>query len=254
MPANVSYAGNTATINPNADLDPSAVYDVTVKGGHGSRTPREPARGGRHLELHHRAPQLHRHHHRRLQRRHPRRRHLRLRDRQRRGHPEADRGSGVLGQLAADRLGELSVERSGSRELHARDRRHGLWRQPARGRLLREDRRDLRIRPLARVQGHLQPAEQRARRIRGGHEQLAELGDLQRQVRRHLQCPHQQRRGHNRDAASDRPGRQLAPLPDRVGRNRGSLLRGRGAGRNARSGLRRNPDAPDRQRPDIRRA
>ena len=35
---------------------------------------------------------LHRHHRRRLRRRHPRRQHLRLRDRQRRGHPEADRG------------------------------------------------------------------------------------------------------------------------------------------------------------------
>ena len=33
VPASVSYAGNTATIDPNADLDPSAVYDVTVKGG-----------------------------------------------------------------------------------------------------------------------------------------------------------------------------------------------------------------------------
>ena len=32
VPANVSYAGNTATIDPNADLDPSAVYNVTVAG------------------------------------------------------------------------------------------------------------------------------------------------------------------------------------------------------------------------------
>ena len=32
MPASVSYAGNTATIDPNADLDPSAVYNVTVAG------------------------------------------------------------------------------------------------------------------------------------------------------------------------------------------------------------------------------
>jgi hypothetical protein len=32
VPASVSYAGNTATIDPSADLDPSAVYDVTVAG------------------------------------------------------------------------------------------------------------------------------------------------------------------------------------------------------------------------------
>ncbi len=32
VPANVTYAGNTATIDPNADLDPSAVYNVTVAG------------------------------------------------------------------------------------------------------------------------------------------------------------------------------------------------------------------------------
>ena len=32
VPASVSYTGNTATLDPNADLDPSAVYDVTVAG------------------------------------------------------------------------------------------------------------------------------------------------------------------------------------------------------------------------------
>ena len=32
VPASVSYAGNTATIDPTADLDPSAVYNVTVAG------------------------------------------------------------------------------------------------------------------------------------------------------------------------------------------------------------------------------
>ena len=43
--ASVSYSGTTATLDPNADLDPSAVYNVTVAGsvtdakGH-------PARGG----------------------------------------------------------------------------------------------------------------------------------------------------------------------------------------------------------------
>ena len=35
VPASVSYAGNTATLDPTADLDPGAVYDVTVKGGAG---------------------------------------------------------------------------------------------------------------------------------------------------------------------------------------------------------------------------
>ena len=56
----------------------------------------EPA--GRPGELHDPLGHLHRHHGRRLQRRHPRREHLRLRDRQRRGHPEADGGPGVLGR------------------------------------------------------------------------------------------------------------------------------------------------------------
>ena len=32
VPASVSYSGNTATLDPNADLDPSAVYQVTVAG------------------------------------------------------------------------------------------------------------------------------------------------------------------------------------------------------------------------------
>ena len=32
VPASVSYAGTTATLDPNADLDPSAVYNVTVAG------------------------------------------------------------------------------------------------------------------------------------------------------------------------------------------------------------------------------
>ena len=32
VPATVSYAGNTATLDPDADLDPSAVYTVTVDG------------------------------------------------------------------------------------------------------------------------------------------------------------------------------------------------------------------------------
>ena len=32
VPANVSYAGATATLDPDADLDPSAVYEVTVAG------------------------------------------------------------------------------------------------------------------------------------------------------------------------------------------------------------------------------
>ena len=41
----------------------------------------------------------------------------------------------------------------------------------------------------------------------------------------------------------------LAPLPDRVGRDRGPLLRGRGAGGHTHRELRRHADAPDRQRP-----
>ena len=67
VPASVSYAGNTATLDPNADLDPSAVYTVTVAGTV------EDANGiplgrRRHLELHHRGSdlRLHRHHRRRL--------------------------------------------------------------------------------------------------------------------------------------------------------------------------------------------
>ena len=32
VPASVSYSGTTATLDPNADLDPSAVYTVTVDG------------------------------------------------------------------------------------------------------------------------------------------------------------------------------------------------------------------------------
>ena len=32
VPAAVTYTGNTATLDPNADLDPNAVYNVTVAG------------------------------------------------------------------------------------------------------------------------------------------------------------------------------------------------------------------------------
>ena len=65
----------------------------------------------------------------------------------------------------------------------------------------------------------------------------------------------------NNNGASHRnrpPGRQPqrlpAPLPDRVGHDRGPLLRGRGAGGDTHRELRRHPDAPDRQRPHCRAA
>ena len=112
VPASVSYAGNTATIDPNADLDPSAVYDVTVKGGASGVTDAagNPLAADDTWSFTTVPLTLRRHHHRRLQRRHPRRQHLRLRDRQRRGDPEADRRGGVLGELGAGRLDELPVD------------------------------------------------------------------------------------------------------------------------------------------------
>ena len=82
VPASVSYAGATATLDPNADLDPGAVYEVTVAGSsRGHR--RQSARRRRHLDLHDRRSVVHRHHQRRFRRRDDRRRHLCLGDRQR---------------------------------------------------------------------------------------------------------------------------------------------------------------------------
>ena len=54
VPATVSYAGNTATLDPDADLAPATIYKVTVAGSV------EDATGNalgdrRHLDLHHRA-------------------------------------------------------------------------------------------------------------------------------------------------------------------------------------------------------
>ena len=49
VPATVSYAGNTATLNPSSDLDPNAVYTVTVDGSVGGpgrqRSSAPPTRG-----------------------------------------------------------------------------------------------------------------------------------------------------------------------------------------------------------------
>ncbi len=189
VPASVSYSGNTATINPNADLDPGAVYNVTVDGtvedANGNPLGADDTWSFTTVPL------------------------TFVDDTTAEfgaGTPGADTyvsetvngevtlkptvGRGVLRQLGPGGLEELSVERPGP-ELHARHRRHRLGRQPPPGRRLRQDHRHLRLGPLARVRGQLRRREQRARRLRRRPQQLAQLGDLQPQGRRQLQRPHQ---------------------------------------------------------------
>ena len=122
----------------------------------------------------------------------------------------------------------------------------GRWRQ-------RRDRGDLRVGARARVQRHVRRRELRARRLRRRLQQRPRLGDVQRQGRWHFQRPHQQRREPDRDAAFLEPDRQPAPLPDRVGRDRGPLLRRRKPRRDPCGRFRRHRDATPGERPQQRR-
>ena len=171
-------------------LEPNTTYYYRVTSSdagdqflYGARPPRGAAK------LHHALRRPHRHDGRRLRRRDHRREHLRLGDRQRRGHPGADRGRGVLGRTGpSGRLAEPDRGTGGGQrhrvEREARGRRRQRW-----------DRRDLRVGARARVQRDVRRRELRARRLRRRLQQRPRLGDVQRQGRRHVQRPHQQRRG-----------------------------------------------------------
>ena len=82
VPAAVSYSGTTATLDPNADLDPNSVYTVTVDGSVNDQAGNALGAADT-LELHYRGAQLrlHRHHRLGLRRGQPGRQLLHLPDR-----------------------------------------------------------------------------------------------------------------------------------------------------------------------------
>ncbi len=146
-----------------------------------------------------------------------------LADQRRRVDPEADRGGGVLRRPGPARgLGLLPMDQP--RKLHVRWGRCFGRKSPRRRHLCPDDRR-LRVGSLARIRRQLRRPELRACRLRRGSQQLAELGDLQCHRKRRLLCTHQQQRDVNGNAALERSARLASPLPDRVGRERRSLLR-----------------------------
>ena len=248
VPASVSYAGNTATLDPNADLDPSAVYDVTVAGtvtdANGNALGADDTWSFTTASLSFIDTTT------------------------------ADFTAGTPGAntyVSETGNGEVTLKPTEGSEFSGSSLPTGWescpWSAPARSgapgpaprspaafstlTAPRQDHRDLRFRTRARVQGHLRRPAQPACRPRGGHEQFAELGNLQHQVRRGLHGPDQQQRCDHRGCPPGRRPHPAAPLPDRVGYEPGSLLRRRRPGGLARRRHRR-PDAADRQRPHQR--
>ena len=257
VPANVSYAGTTATLDPDADLDPSAIYTVTVdgsvndQGGNALGSPDGWSFTTAALSFN-------------------------FTDTTASdfgaGTPGADtyvsetaNGEVILkptegqefsaGSLP-DRVGELHLAGRSSPDLQPW-RIHGLGRQPARRRWHSRHRRELRLRPRAGVRRNLRRRRLPARGLRGGRQHVGELGDVQHRQHEHpdpgSHQPRRRRTAHDTIPASRR---HAAPLPDRVGRDAGPLLRGRqsDSGRDPQHRrLRRHPDAPDRQRLQLRR-
>ena len=152
-------------------------------------------------------------------------------------------GSGPAHRVVGRQLGV-----AGRRRGRERDR---LRREPARQRRFRGHRRHLRRRSLARGLGHLRrrpvPTPRLLRRLQ------QRLGDLQhRQHQQPALRPHQHRLGSDRYADPRRAGGLRAPLPGRVGRQRGPLLRRRQPGRHA-CGQLWHRDEPGGQRLQRRR-
>ena len=249
VPANVSYAGNTATIDPNADLDPSAVYNVTVAGtvtdANGNQLGADDTWSFTTASLSFIDTTV---------------------SDFSAGTPgantyvsETDNGEVTLkpteasefsGSSLPGRLEELPLERPRPRELHTRDRRHRFRRQPPRRRLLRQDHRDLR-RPAARSSSG-PPSTSRTTSTSASRwtstTRRTGRSSASSSTAPSTPAPITPEPRPTTQLA-ERSGRQPAPLPDRVGRDRGPLLRGRGAGGDTCSELRRHADAPDRQRP-----
>ncbi len=219
-------------------LDPNTTYyyrvtsaDAAVERDHRPR--RRPAAA----ELHHPGRQPHRHHGRRLLRRDARTPNGYVSET---GDGEVMLkpavGAGVLRRAgAADRLVERDLGVPGRRSGR---QRHCLRRQAPRRRRLRRHRRDLRPGPLARVQRDLRrrsrsstsaspttstaSGRSSAPTTRATSSSLAPTPDREASIRRF-------------------PGSLIgyrAPLPDRVGRRRGPLLRRRQPGRHPRRQLR----------------
>ena len=250
VPANVSYAGNTATIDPNADLDPSAVYNVTVAGtvtdANGNQLGADDTWSFTTASLSFIDTTVSD-----FSAGTPGRQHLRLPDEQWRGHPEADRRRGVLRELGPGRLDELPMDNLRA-ALSARG--HGFGWRPARQRRLRAHRHRLPRGPFTRVRCHLQRRPIRDGRLCHRPERPA-VGDLQHQGRwQHALHAHRQRtvRGPAGDGVGVQSARQSAPLPDRVGRRRRQVLRGRRPGRDPHRQL-PSEHARDRQRVQLRR-
>ena len=250
VPANVTYVGNTATIDPNADLDPSAVYNVTVAGtvtdANGNQLGADDTWSFTTASLSFIDTTVSD-----FSAGTPGRQHLRLPDERWRGHPEADRRRGVLRELGPGRLDELPMDNLRA-ALSARG--HGFGWRPARQRRLRAHRHRLPRGPFTRVRCHLQRRPIRDGRLCHRPERPA-VGDLQHQGRwQHALHAHRQRtvRGPAGDGVGVQSARQSAPLPDRVGRRRRQVLRGRRPGRDPHRQL-PSEHARDRQRVQLRR-
>ena len=189
---------------------------------------------------------LHRHHRLRLRGRHARRRDLRRPDGRRRGHPQADRGRGVLRHLPARRVGEQPLDR---RQFH------GIRRQADRRRRACQPTDPVRSGALARVRGHLRRGTVPARRLRTepGIRVGRPLGDVQHGRRKHSPspCTRGPTNGADVNVADPRlrePHRHPAPLPYRVGTNRTSGSTSTERWRPHAGGGDRRPDAPGGQR------
>ena len=245
VPASVTYSGNTATLDPSADLDFNSVYTVTVAGTVADQSGNQL--GADDTWSFTTAPHTF-------------------------GFTDTTVGDFGGGSPDANTYvsetdnGEVTLkptegqEFSGgpglpagwdSSQLGRRWQRHGFRGPAARKRLPGEHDSDLPAGPLARVQGDLRRGDLPARGLHLGQLRQRYLRDLQHgQHHRPDSRPHELRR---RRAVLHDPralAGHAAPLPDRVGRGRGPLLRRRGAGRHPHRQLRAQP-ASDRQRRQL---